>query len=258
MPRPVSTIRDLLKRIVADAPTTSKTVRDGRRIAFEDEGTHSLFAWPVMALARKIKGKEKINRALYERYHRPLKNIDEKAGALLAEITGAKKLFRQIDVLPTTRKIGNNEALINHVTHSLTAPITKASKVVTPIAASLWIADKLMGTDEDEAKMASASEAFENKNVLLKEASDALEHAHRRMEAEKIAFTMVEKGKISPFSNYNDFHEKVASLLSKDLRVVEEALDMDSSLADFGKVAEERSTGSADPTLAFYHRLTDS
>jgi hypothetical protein len=224
-----------------------------------DEGGGSLFAWPVLALARKIKGKEKVNRALYEHYHRPLKNIDEKAGKFLARQLEAPNLFRQVDVLPTGRKMGGNRALIEHETHSATAPIAKASKVVAPIAASLYLSNLLGGKEAGE-KMASSNETetpLEDKNTLLKEAAAALDHAQRLVDAEKLAFALVERGKIPPFQSYEDFHTKVASLMTEDLRVVEKAIEMDASMADFGKVAEDSASNVKDPTAAFYHRLAD-
>jgi hypothetical protein len=97
----------------------------------------------------------------------------------------------------------------------------------------------------------------ENKDDLLKEAASALEQSQRRMEATKLAFDMVERGKIPPFSDYQSFETKIASLMGKDLRVVEEALEMDSSLADFGKVASEGKSHGNDPTSNFFHALAD-
>jgi hypothetical protein len=97
----------------------------------------------------------------------------------------------------------------------------------------------------------------ENKDELLKEAASALEQSQRRVEATKLAFDMVERGKIAPFADYASFETKIASLMGKDLRVVEEALQMDSSLADFGKVASEgRPTGN-DAASTFFHALAD-
>lgn len=91
---------------------------------------------------------------------------------------------------------------------------------------------------------------------LLKEAANALEVAHRRDSAVKLAFGMVERGKIQPFGTHQEFIEKVAFLMEKDLRVVEEALDMEAPMADFGKIASSGplTTSAAD---AFYHSLAD-
>lgn len=91
---------------------------------------------------------------------------------------------------------------------------------------------------------------------LLKEAASALDLAAHRSEAEKLAFSMVERGKIPSFQTHEEFQEKVAELMQKDLRVVEEALDMDASMADFGKVASEGGPPT-DAHSAFYHRMAE-
>jgi hypothetical protein len=104
--------------------------------------------------------------------------------------------------------------------------------------------------------MADNETPVENKDDLLKEAATALEQAQRRQEAVKLAFSMVERGKVPAFTSYPEFEEKIASLMQKDLRVVEEALDLDLALPDFGKVA---STGDVpeDAHAAFFHRLAE-
>jgi hypothetical protein len=255
--RAIATVRDLLKRITRDTPDATKLIQEGRRMAMKGEGGGSLFMWPALAAARKIGGKARVNRGLYEKYHRPLKNVDEKLGRTLERELGTKKLFRQVDVLPTRRTMGRakHRALIEHETHSATAPLSKAVKVVSPLAATLYVAEKLDKTGGE--KMANENEQrVEDKDVLLKEAADALETAQRRDEAVKLAFSMVERGKVSPFENYAEFEEKVASLMQKDLRVVEEALDMDVEMADFGKVASSGGVPQ-DATAAFFHRLAE-
>ncbi len=101
----------------------------------------------------------------------------------------------------------------------------------------------------------ATGDRIDDKDSLLKEAATALDQAQRRADAEKLAFSMVERGKIPPFESFDSFQEKVASLLTKDLRVVEEALELDVDAASFGKVASEGTP--QDPTDAFYHRLTE-
>ena len=101
----------------------------------------------------------------------------------------------------------------------------------------------------------ATADRIDDKDTLLKEAADALDVAQRRDEATKLAFSMVEKGKVPPFGDYASFQEKVASLMEKDLRVVEEALELDVDMQSFGKVA---SSGTPqDPHEAFFHRLTE-
>jgi len=100
------------------------------------------------------------------------------------------------------------------------------------------------------------SEHIDNKDVLLKEAADALDSAQLEKKAIKLAYDMIERGKIAPFANYAEYQEKVASLMDKDLRVVEEALSMDVDMPDFGKVA---SSGGQPQNAeqAFFHRLAE-
>lgn len=91
---------------------------------------------------------------------------------------------------------------------------------------------------------------------LLKQAAVALDYAQKRDDAIKLAFDMVEQSKIPSFQCHEEFQVKVAELMSKDLRVVEEALNMDANLADFGKVASDGGQP-ADAASAFYHALAD-
>jgi len=254
--RAIATVRDLAGRIARDSPGTSKLVREGRKAAVKGEGAGSLFLWPALSAAKKLKGKAKVEGALYEKYHRPLKNIDEKMGRVLERELGTKKLFRQVDVLPTRRTMGRakHKALAEVETHSATAPISKAVKAITPLAATLYVAGKLDKTGGDN--MSNNELDIENKDVLLKEAADALDSAQRRDEAVKLAFSMIERGKIAPFADYNEFQTKVASLMEKDLRVVEEALNMDADMPDFGKVASSGGQPE-DAAAAFFHRLAE-
>ena len=175
--RAIATARDLLRKLTADSKLTKRIVREGRREQARGVGMNSLFAWPVLAALRKLKGKGAVDKALYSKFHRPLKNADERLGRLLEKELGTKKLFRQVDVLPTRRTMGRHKALIKHETHSATAPVSKAVKVITPLAATLYVADKLDKTGEE--KMADQAH-IEDKDVLLKEAADALDVAQRR------------------------------------------------------------------------------
>jgi hypothetical protein len=103
------------------------------------------------------------------------------------------------------------------------------------------------------------TDKIDDKDNLLKEAADALDRAQRREDATKLAFSLVEKGKIPPFDSYEAFQVKVASLLDKDLRVVEEAISLDADLPNFGKVANAGGTvvGGDAATSAFFHTLAD-
>lgn len=101
----------------------------------------------------------------------------------------------------------------------------------------------------------AAADQIDDQRSLLKEAADALDLAQRREDAIKLAFNMVEMGKIPAFESYEAFTEKVAMLLEKDLQVVKQALELDVTAPSFGKVASSSSAPS-DPTDLFFHRLS--
>lgn len=186
---------------------------------------------------------------LYEGFHRPLKSLDENLGRHLSEATGAKKMFKQVDVLPLRSTVEGHKASIEHETHSATAPVKKIMNVATPLAAGTFALKAFGGED----KMA------EDKNALLKEAASALDKADRRERAEKLAFSMVERGKIPPFHSFDSFQEKVASIAADDLDVVKKALELDAGGSmELGKVAEASPTQTADAHERFYHRITSA
>ena len=238
-----------LRKVISDLPETSPLVAKGRRLSAQEEGLSSLFAWPVKAIAKKVIGPKKFQAGLYEKYHRPLKNLDERAGKQLSKSFGTRNLFRQVDLLPTGRKIGKNPVLLEHGTYSATAPVGKVTKMTTPVMAGLYAADKLYPIPKEP-------QVSTRKEHLLKQASDALEQAGQREEAIKVAFEMIERGKIPAFQNFDELNEKVASLLTKDLSVVREALEIDGDMADFGKVAHEHpSSDGMSADEAFVHRI---
>ena len=173
-----------LRRLLADSPGTSALVREGREAAFKGQGTNSLAAGIPLWLAKKVKGQVAASRAgggvagraaraareegfegkVYQRYHRPLKNLDEKAGRFLATHGVGKNLFRHVDELPVSRSIDGHKAVIKHETHSLTSPISKAVTTATPFLAAAKIGD-LLGKD----KMKNTNQE------RMKEAADKIE-----------------------------------------------------------------------------------
>jgi hypothetical protein len=206
-----------------------------------------------MTAIKKLKGKNKIDNLLYEKYHRRLINADEQLGRVLAQHGPSQKLFSVKEVLPTKHKLKGLPASIEHETFSASAPVKKLMNVVTPIAAGMYITEKL--GDKTGATMAN-----DKAKALMKQAADTIETHRRRDEAVKLAMHMVERGKCEPFKSFNDFEEKVAMLESKNLDAVREALDMDGDLADFGKVASPETPvplGSNKAEIDFFHRLSE-
>jgi len=239
----------LARKVFGDSKDVPKIVHEGRRALHTGEGAHSMFLWPFMTAIKKLKGKKVIDKTLYERYLRRTKNVDEKLGKQLAQHGPSERLFTVKETVPTKRRIKGLPASVEHESHSALAPVTKVTKAVTPFLAGMYLSEKL---DSSGAKM-------DNRQQLMKRAADAIEGHRRKEEAIKLAMLMVERGKCEPFASWHELQEKVATLETKNLDAVREALEMDSDLADFGKVAapeQSVSTGSKAESN-FFHRLSE-
>lgn len=247
---PTSTLSRLARKIFGDVKEVPQIVQEGRKALHTGEGTGSIVLWPFLAALRKLKGRQEIDSAVYQKYLRRLRNADERAGRFLAQHGPSEKLFSIKETVPTRRKIKGLPAKVEHETFAASAPVSKTMKFVTPLAAGMYLSDKVSKSREKQMD--------QNPKALMKQAADAIERHRRKDEAIKLAFAMVEKGKCEPFSTLGEFQEKVASLLEKNLDAVAEALEMDAELSDFGKVASEKSSvaGGSSAEMNFFHRLS--
>ena len=243
----------IAKKVFGDVKEVPQIVHEGRRALHKGEGAHSMALWPFVAALKKLKGKDKIDSFLYEKYLKRIRNADERLGKVLAQHGPSEKLFSTKELVPTRKKIKGLPAHVEHESFAASAPVSKAMKVVTPLAAGMYLTEKL------SSQQSGATMANDEAKSLIKKAADAIERYRRREEAVKLAFAMVERGKCNAFENYEDFQEKVSSLEIKNLDAVKEALEMDSELADLGKVASEQRapSGSAGAEMNFFHRLSE-
>jgi len=246
-------LSQLANRVFGNVKEIPSIVQEGRRALHTGEGTHSFVLWPLMTAIKKLRGQNKIDKLLYEKYHRSLINADERLGRILAQHGPSQKLFAIKETVPTKYKLRGLPASVEHETFSASAPVKKLTKVVTPMAAGLYITDKL-------GARTGATMANDKSKALMKQAAETIESHRRRDEAVKLAMNMVERGKCEPFKSYSDLEEKIAMLESKNMDAVREALDMDGDLADFGKVASQDNVvppGSNKAELDFFHRLSE-
>lgn len=256
----------LLRRLVADAPGTSALIREGREAAFKGSGTNSIVAGIPLWLTKKLTGQLAARRAgggvagkaarvaredafeskVYQRYHRPLKNVDEKAGRFLATHGVGKNFFQHVDELPVSDTIGGHKAVIKHETHSLTAPLAKAVATATPFLAAAKVGD-IISKKDDMKKQAS----------LLKEAADRIEQYETREQAIKLAFQLVEEKKATPYASYEEFETKVAAIVEKGPQRVADALEMQPLEQELGKLSHEKTASvGGNPAEAFFHTLS--
>jgi len=208
--------------------------------------------WPFVAALKKLKGRNEIDRVIYSKYIRRLKNLDERVGRTFAQHGPSESLFAVKESIPTSRKIKGLKASVEHNGYSALAPVTKASKAATPFLAGMYVSDKLSKHEK------TAGDTMKTRE-LMKQAADTIEVHRQRDDQIKIAMLMVERGKCEPFSSMSELEEKIASFEGKSLDVIREALDMDTDLADFGKVASNDVViaGSDRAEMNFFHRLSE-
>ena len=243
-------LQRLAKNIFGNVEDVPKIVHEGRKALYKGEGTHSMALWPFMTALKKLKGKDFIDGKVYDLYLKKLKNADERLGRVLAQHGPSQKLFRPRESVPTTKKIKGLPAEVTHETYAASAPAKKVMGVAVPITSGLYLSEKL-----EKKPMAN-----EKQRSLMKQAADRIDRHRRREEAVKLAFEMVERGKCEPFSSFDEFQNKIASLEEKNLEAVREALSMDSDLTDFGKVASDGIVGAPGTDRAemnFFHRLSE-
>jgi hypothetical protein len=186
--------------------------------------------------------------------------MDERAGEALARRGIGKSLFRQVDVLPTGRTIGGGKALFEHETHALTAPLTKTTKVVTPVLAAIALGQLASQFKKKEGNVPNA-----DASDLMKEAAEKIASLEAREHAVKLAFVMVERGKCPAFKTQAELEEKVAMILEKDPKVFEQALALEPIGTQLGTLSHEKtasaevgSGNSSDAAASrMFHRLSE-
>jgi len=220
-------------------------------------------------------------RSAKTKWNRTMRHIDERLGEIFSRPGKKKGLFVKKEYI---RVPGTNKYK-KHYYSSITAPIGKTTAFVAPALASMYIMDKMQKAKnkkkpkipdnaqqiyyngyEPIVKISNAKEDLMSKTdkVLiprtdLEKTAAALKHAKlykdkicelektasETARAEKLAYSLVEKGKIAPFRNYEEFREKVASLASQDLNVVEKALEFDTGALSIGDIGNNQKGSNA-------------
>ena len=192
--------------------------------------------------------------------------IDERLGRLIiGDIKGVKpkrfikKIFTRTENVPFKNSNPNKpKKYTKHYVPSVMGPVKATAAVTTPILASMKISEIL---DKNKAGgQGMDNKVLVDKNLINKTASaidkvaaerDGLREkiveiektASIRKKAEELAFRMVNKGMCPQFETYEDFQEKVASIMTEDIAVTEKALEMTPKLAELGQVSNVRGRG---------------
>jgi len=230
--------------------------------ARESGGPASLLAWPFTAAAEKIIGKEKVRKAMWKQVGRRAMAADVAAGRLGQKIPLlGKTLFTERIKVPWGDKKGMYKEIERA---SALVPVTKAKDFVAPIvlgvAAEKGVREykkhkkskqqiiNSQGLDKMK-KTAQRSDKLDSKILMEKAASVMVNLYHEnaghknRAHAVRLLFKQAEQGREELPRSFNEFEEKIASLMDQDLLVLERAMELIGGNEKLGELGSK-----ADPT----------
>lgn len=190
-------------------------------------GTESILAYLPMMAIEKMFGKSRTREAIWKHVHAPSLKADTAVGGALGKIPGAKGLFTTTEKVPwghpdkkLFREIERSSAL---------APLTKIKDIGAPIVVGVGL-EKGLGKAIDMSR--GKKDRPMNQDMREKVASTMLslhsenkEHT-KRAHATRLLFKKAEMGLEQVPQNFGELEEKLASLMTQDLIVVEKALEL--------------------------------
>lgn len=213
-------------------------------------GTDSLLLSIPAWAAEKAFGKEKVRNFFWKTVNKPALRADMAAGAALGKIPGAKNLFTTKEKIPwgkdLHKDIGRASAL---------APLSKAKDVAAPIIIGVGL-EKGIKKITNLAKGQQGQEKMQDQEMREKVASTMLRlheenRGHtKRAHATRLLFKKAELGLEQIPQNYRELEEKIASLETQDLVVLEKALELTGGQFKLGELDSGRPS-SANATEKF-------
>lgn len=182
---------------------------------------------------------EKINNAYAKYVTLAAEKADINLGGLAQK--GLKKIHKK-----NTGNFFSNTRLFNHqssagtltgnVEHrlpSLVAPVGKASKVALPMLGAMKV-DEMINGDKRMNKQNTIKTADIHKAAeMLTTLNDRNKNLEKQARATKLLYKQAELGQVIFPKTHEEYQEKVAELLVKDLDVVEEAIKMASATEEY-------------------------
>lgn len=223
----------------ANFKALSSTLRGGLRKAITEDKPFLLS--PFTAIANKTLGKKKVDKAYWNYFAGPIAKADmaagEKAQKFLNKLTGKSgNIFKEDIVLPSDlglKGIPGKHKLTGtqHKVYSLSAPIKKTGKVVIPLLGALKAEELIKGKKDENMNQITPQHLEKAASMIeyLSQEKTAKDHLEKVAKATELLYKQAELGQIPAPKTLAEYQEKVSELLSKDLRVVEEAMKMASS-----------------------------
>lgn len=241
-----------------------KAVKAGVRKALSEE-TPLLLAPVNWALKHTI-GPKKVSDFYWKYLQKPITKADMFLGsaaqkgvqkASFGKLEG--KLFESPMLLPMKRAKGRSTGRVEYQLPSVMAPAKKATGFLLPILGAMKAEELLKGTKNMSSKPKINEADLRKTAEVLLELKDQRDKLTKEAKATELLYKQAELGQIRFPATFADYQEKVAELLSKDLKIVEEAIKMASSNENESLGGLERdSVVASDPRTAFQRSIIDN
>jgi hypothetical protein len=229
-----------------------KAMRGYMQSATEAGPESFLAALPLMG-AEKVFGKKNVRNFKWKYLNQPALAADTALGRLAGKVPGMKKMFTQKEQIPWGKNLHRTVER-----PSATAPLVKARNIAVPIVAGIGLEkgvrsisekpkDKTSNQDQKGAtmntdninKLASAIQPELREKVastMLRLHADNKEH-EKRAQATKFLYKQAELGYAPIPNTYHEYEQKLASLMSQDMAVLEKALELTAGNEKIGELS---------------------
>ena len=182
--------------------------------------------------AKKLFGEKKVNDAVWKYLQSPIIKADvalgEQAHKLTKKISGGTgSLFLDSKLLPMGSKStkGGKTGRVEVDIPSITAPVTSVGRFVMPLLGATKAEEMLRGDHKMNNPVITKAD-LQKTAAMLESLKGQKNEYEKKAQATKLLFKQAELGQIIFPKTHNEFQEKVAELMQKDLKVVEEAIKM--------------------------------
>lgn len=201
----------------------------------------------------------------WDRVGKPLMKLDvnlgEKAKNLTSKVLGkdtASSLWDQkklVQMAPEGALKGFETGMREVKVPSLFAPVQKASAIAIPIAGTMKVNEMISGKkDMDKNQVTQAD--LKKTAAMLRSLKDQKNFLEKKARATSILYKQAELGQLAFPRTIDEYEEKVAELISRDLNIVEEAIKLASpNFSSLGSLVTDASPEGSNPREIFQRSL---
>lgn len=210
------------------------------------QGTDSLLMFLPSMAAEKAFGKGKVREAFWKYVHSPALKADTSAGHAIGKVPGLKGLFSIKEKIPWGSP-GKN--LYKEVERpSAMAPLVKVRNIAAPILVGTGIErgiSKLREHNKDKGNEPMDRDLREKvASTMLRLNHENKEHT-KRAQALRFIYKKAEVGLEQVPQTFEELEQKIASLMTQDLVVLEKALELAGGQLKLGELDSTRDSTSA-------------